>query len=86
MVNVAGWRWRVRPEIERKIREGVEVVFAQSTLTITDVDVRVLGPGTAVAHVRWTMVGAKASPNLPQTREGIPLQILVCLEYSFLRR
>ena len=76
MVNVAGLRWRGRPEIERKIREGFEVVFAQSTLTITDVDVRILGPSTAVAHVRWTMAGAKASANLPQTREGIQLQIL----------
>jgi uncharacterized protein (TIGR02246 family) len=75
-VNIVGWWWRGRPEIERKIREGFEVVFAQSTLTITDVDVRFLGPSMAVAHVRWTMVGAKASPNTPEPREGIQLQIL----------
>ena len=41
-VNVVGLWWRGRPEIERKIREGFEFVFAQSTLTITDVDVRFL--------------------------------------------
>src|SRR5262249_11908897 len=56
-VNALGWRWRGRPEIERKTREGFEFVFAQSTLKITDVDVRFPGPNMAVAHVRWTMVG-----------------------------
>ena len=76
VVNIAGWLWRGRPEIERKIREGFEVVFAQSTLTITDVDVRFLNPSTAVAHVRWMMVGVKTPPNMPEAREGIQLQIL----------
>ena len=75
-VNVVGWWWRGRLEIERKIREGFEFVFAQSTLTITDVDVRFLSPTMAVAHVRWTMVGAKTPPNMPEPREGIQLQIL----------
>ena len=76
-VNVLGWWWKGRPEIERKIREGFEFVFAQSTLTITDVDVRVLSPSMAVAHVRWTMKGAKTAPNMPESREGIQLQILM---------
>ena len=75
-VNVVGWWWRGRPEIERKIREGFDFAFAQSTLTITDVDVRFLSPSMAVAHVRWTMVGAKTPPNMPEPREGIQLQIL----------
>jgi len=75
-VNVTGSWWRGRPEIERKIREGFDVVFAQSKLTVTDVDVRFLGPSMAVAHVRWTMVGAKTPPDTPEPREGIQLQIL----------
>ena len=75
-VNLVGSWWKGRPEIERKIREGFDVVFAQSKLTITDVDVRFLGPSMAVAHVRWTMVGAKPPPNMPEPREGIQLQIL----------
>ena len=75
-VNVLGWWWKGRPEIERKIREGFEFVFAQSKLTITDVDVRILGPNMAVAHVRWTMAGVKTPPNMPESREGIQLQIL----------
>jgi len=76
VVNIAGWWWRGRPEIERNLREGFEFVFAKSTLTITDVDVRFLNPSTAVAHVRWTMVGAKPPPNMPEPREGVQLQIL----------
>ena len=75
-VNVVGWWWKGRPEIERNIREGFEFVFAQSTLTITDVDVRFLSPSMAVAHVHWSMVGAKTLPNMPEPREGIQLQIL----------
>ncbi len=75
-VNVVGWRWRGRAEIERKLREAFEFVFAQSTLTITDVEVKFLSPSTAVAHVRWTMVGARTPPNMPEPREGIQLQIL----------
>jgi uncharacterized protein (TIGR02246 family) len=46
-VNMLGWWWRGRSEIERKMREGFEFVYAQSTLTITDVDVRILSPGMA---------------------------------------
>lgn len=75
-VNVLGWWWRGRPEIERKMREGFEFVYAQSTITISDVDVRFLSPSMAVAHVRWKMAGAKTPPNMPETREGIQLQIL----------
>ena len=75
-VNIVGSWWRGRPEIERKVREGFESIFAKSTLTITDVDVRFLGPSMAVAHVRWTMVGAKTPENVPEPRQGIQLQIL----------
>ena len=75
-VNIVGGWWRGRQEIERKVREGFEIVFAQSTLTIIDVDVRFLSSTMAVAHVRWTMVGGKPPPNMPEPREGIQLQIL----------
>jgi uncharacterized protein (TIGR02246 family) len=76
VVNVVGWWWKGRPEIERKLKAGFAFVFAQSTLTITDVDVRLLNPALAIAHVRWTMTGAKTPPGLPEPREGIQLQIL----------
>jgi uncharacterized protein (TIGR02246 family) len=75
-VTVVGWWWRGRSEIERKLSEAFESVFAQSKLTITDVDVKFLSSSMAVAHVRWTMVGAKLAPNMPEPREGIQLQVL----------
>jgi len=76
VVNVLGWWWRGRSEIERKLAAAFAFVFRDSKLTITDVQVRALGPAVAVAHVRWTMVGAKAPPGMPEPREGIQLQVL----------
>ena len=76
VVNVLGWRWRGREEIERKLTAAFAFVFRDSKLTITDVDVRPLGAAAAVAHVRWTMTGAKTPPGMPEPREGIQLQVL----------
>lgn len=76
VVNVVGWWWKGRPEIESKLTEAFAFVFRESTLSITDVQVRLLAPDIAVAHVRWTMVGAKAPPGTPVPREGIQLQVL----------
>jgi uncharacterized protein (TIGR02246 family) len=77
VVNVLGWWWRGRAEIERKLTEAFAYVFRDSALTITEVDVRLLDANFAVAHVRWVMEGAKAPPGAPQPpRQGIQLQIL----------
>jgi hypothetical protein len=45
-------------EIESKLTAAFAFVFKDSTLSITDVKVRSLGPTVAVAYVRWTMTGA----------------------------
>lgn len=76
VVNVVGWWWKGPAEIERKLAAGYAFVFRESTLTITDVDVRFLTPDIAVAHVRWTMTGAKTPPGIPEPRAGIQLQVL----------
>jgi uncharacterized protein (TIGR02246 family) len=77
VVNVLGWWWKGRPEIERKLSDAFAWVFRESKLTITDVDVRFLDPDCAVAHVRWTMDGARVPPGAPAPpRDGIQLQIL----------
>jgi uncharacterized protein (TIGR02246 family) len=76
VVNVLGWWWTGRAEIERKLAAGFAFVFAQSVLTISDVQVRFLTPTVAIAHVHWTMTGARTPPGLPEPREGIQLQIL----------
>ena len=77
VVNVLGWRWRGRAEIESKLTDAFAWVFRDSTLTVTDIDVRLLDPVTAIAHVRWTMDGAKVPPGAPESpRQGIQLQVL----------
>jgi uncharacterized protein (TIGR02246 family) len=50
-VNVVGWWWKGRAEIEKKLTDAYVFVFRESVLTIKQVDVRFLGPDFAVAHV-----------------------------------
>jgi uncharacterized protein (TIGR02246 family) len=76
VVNVVGWWWKDRKEIESKLTDAFAFVFGESTLTITQVDVRFLTPEIAVAHVRWTMTGAKTPPTIPEPREGLQTILL----------
>ncbi len=47
-----------------------------STLTITNVDIRFVTLGVAVAHVRWTMTGARTPSGLPVPQQGIQTHLL----------
>ena len=76
VVNVLGWWWKGRSEIERKLTAAFAFVFRESTLTITEVHTRFLSPEIAVANVRWTMTGARTPPGMPEPRVGIQLQVL----------
>jgi uncharacterized protein (TIGR02246 family) len=76
VVNVVGWWWQGRSEIERKLTEAFAVMFRESKLSVTDVRVRFLTPEIALAHVRWTMTGAKAPPGVAEPRQGIQTQVL----------
>jgi uncharacterized protein (TIGR02246 family) len=76
VVNVIGWWWKGRTEIEKKLTPAFASVFRESAMTIAGVDVRFLSPEIGVAHVRWTMAGAKAPPGGMPPREGIQLQVL----------
>ena len=76
VVNVLGWWWKGRSEIQRKLAAGFAFVFKDSQLTVTDVDVRFINPNVAVAHTLWTMTGAKVPPGMPEPRVGIQLQVL----------
>lgn len=76
VVNVVGWWWQGRREIESKLTTGFAFAFKQSTLTITDVQVKFVKPDIAIAHIRWTMTGARTPPGVPEPRAGIQLQIL----------
>jgi uncharacterized protein (TIGR02246 family) len=71
VVNVVGWWWKGRAEVERKLTEAFWFVFRDSRLTITDVNTRFLRPDVAVAHARWTMTGARTPAGIPEPREGI---------------
>ena len=75
-VNVVGWWWKGRAEIEKKLTAAYAFVFRESVLTISDVDVRFPAPEIAIAHVRWSMVGAKTPPNYPKVQQGIQTQLL----------
>jgi uncharacterized protein (TIGR02246 family) len=76
VVNVVGWWWKGRAEIEGKLTAAFASVFRESTLTITEVEVRFLTPEIAVAHVRWTMTGARTPPPIPEPRAGLQTQVL----------
>ena len=75
-VNVVGWWWKGRAQIESKLRAAFAFVFHESQLTITNTTVRLLSPSIAIAHVSWTMTGAKTPPGMPQPRQGIEIQVL----------
>jgi uncharacterized protein (TIGR02246 family) len=77
VVNVLGWWWQGRAQIESKLVAAFAWVFRDSRMTIDDVQVRMLAPTLAIAHVRWTMEGAKAPPGAAQPpRQGLQLQVL----------
>jgi uncharacterized protein (TIGR02246 family) len=75
-VNVVGWWWKGRAELERKLTDAYVFVFRESILTVKDVDIKFLAPEIAVAHVRWTMVGARTPKGIPEPQQGIQVQAL----------
>lgn len=77
VVNVVGWWWRGRAELEAKLTTAFGQAFRDSRLAFTDVTVRELAPGVALAHARWTMSGAKMPPGMPEPKEGIQTLTLV---------
>lgn len=76
IVNVVGWWWKGRTEIEKKLTDAYVFVFKESALTITDVQVKFLTPDIAVAHVKWTMTGARTPKGIPEPQQGIQIQVL----------
>jgi uncharacterized protein (TIGR02246 family) len=75
-VNVVGWWWKGRAQIESKLTAAFGFVFRESQLTITETSVRFLSPTIAIAHVSWTMTGAKTPPGIPEPKQGIEIQVL----------
>lgn len=76
VVNVVGWWWQGRAEIEAKLKAAFAFVFKSSTLTVTDVHVRFIRSDMAIAHVKWTMTGARTPPGVPEPKQGLEIQVL----------
>lgn len=78
VINVLGWHWRSRAELTEKLGRGFAWVFADSTLTIEKVEVTFLAADLAVAHVNWTLAGARsptgAIKDVPE--QGVQTQVL----------
>jgi uncharacterized protein (TIGR02246 family) len=79
VINVLGWHWKSRAELQEKLGRGFSYVFANSQLTVRDVSVEFLKPDVAVAHVRWTLTGALSPTGAPSDvpQQGIQTQVLV---------
>lgn len=75
-VNVVGWWWKGRAEIEKKLTDAYVYVFKDSTLTVTNVDVRFLTADTAVVHARWTLTGARTPSGLPVPQQGLQTHVV----------
>jgi uncharacterized protein (TIGR02246 family) len=76
IVNVVGWWWKGRAEIASKLTDAYAFVFKESALTVTDVQVKFLTPDIAVAHIKWTMTGARTPKGIPEPQQGIQIQVL----------
>jgi uncharacterized protein (TIGR02246 family) len=75
-VNVVGWWWKGRAEIEKKLTDAYVYVFHESALTIGEVTCRFLQPDLAVVHVPWTMTGARTPQGIPTPQQGIQTQLV----------
>jgi uncharacterized protein (TIGR02246 family) len=85
VVNVVGWWWKGRPEIEKKLTEAHALIFRESTLTDNEVHVRFLTPQIAVVHVRWSLIGHRNPDGTPgQLRKGIETHVLQKQERKWL--
>ena len=78
-INVLGWHWRSRAELQTKLGRAFKSVFARSRLSIESVSVEFVKPDVAVAFVRWSMTGAQSptttGANAPE--HGIQTQVLI---------
>jgi uncharacterized protein (TIGR02246 family) len=72
-VNVGGWWWRGRDEIERMHTVLHRTIFRDSRMQMSLAAVREVGPELVVVHVKWRMTGHTVG-GVRQTaddREGI---------------
>ena len=77
VVNVVGWWWKGRAQIEKKTTEAHAFIFGESSMTVNEVHIRFLTAQIALVHVLWSLVGHKNPDGTPgQPRKGIETQVL----------
>ena len=76
LAGVAAGQGTDDAQIESRLTDAFAFVFAKSTMTITDVQTKLLAPNIALAHVSWTMTGSRTPPIIPEPRQGIEIQVL----------
>lgn len=74
VVNVLGWWWKSRGELQAKLGAAHMSVFRDSHMDVQDVQIRFVSPTVAVAHVRWTMRGAKSPTGIANLAPQVGLQ------------
>jgi uncharacterized protein (TIGR02246 family) len=86
VVNVLGWWWKSRDELNAKLGAAHRSVFRDSQLDIRDVQIRFVSPTVAIAHVRWTMSGAKSPTGVASLtpQAGLQTQVLERLHGGWL--
>jgi uncharacterized protein (TIGR02246 family) len=79
VVNVLGWHWKGRAQLAERLSSAFAGVFRDSILKIENVESRLLRPDIAVAHVQWSMTGARSPDGRPEDipQHGIQTQVLV---------
>jgi uncharacterized protein (TIGR02246 family) len=75
-VNVVGWWWKGRAEIEKKLTDAYVYVFHESVFSLGEVTVRFVQPDLAVVHVHWTMTGARTPQGIPTPQQGLQTQLV----------
>lgn len=76
VINIVGWWWKSRAEMQQKLTHAFASVFRDSQLVFTGVQVKFLKPDIAVVHARWTMTGAKMPPGMPPPEAGIQTLVM----------
>ena len=68
-INVRGWWWRGRDEIEHRHAVLHETMFGESSMSLELESTRELCLGVVLAHVRWRMTGHEfGDPTRPPSR------------------
>ncbi|MGH8126069.1 MAG: SgcJ/EcaC family oxidoreductase [Rhodanobacteraceae bacterium] len=80
VVNIVGWWWKSRAEMQARLTRAFASVFRDSQLTFTDVRVEFIRSDVAVAHASWKMTGTHMPPGLPSPDHGI--QTLVMTKHA----